>query len=190
MEEENQNFKEDINKKSRLPFILLIISGLSAFLAAILTFLGNLSVLRFNPSSVSKLISSNSTLSSTITSIANTAANLRDGLILFISLTIIAGIIMFFVAFSLRKPINKKNYLLIFLIFFSSILVFLGELIALPLNSLSVILTYVYLVPTLSGSSFVSNFSGTITYFLILVYVVLGLVAGILDLKFISKYRN
>jgi hypothetical protein len=161
-------------KKLPITFILAIISGAIAISSGILTVVGNLSILTFNPQSVLNA-AANTSNSSTLQYLSlafNGISSVKNGIIVLGPLLIISGIFMIIAAFYLKSKNRETRNFGIFLTFLFSIFALLGLLIYIPFNSLSV-LVLVYFPLTVLGS---------IAYALIIIYIVMGIAAGAVSL--------
>ena len=95
-------------------------------------------------------------------------------------LLIIAGIFMIVSAFYLKSKDSENRHFGVFLTFLFSIFAVLGLLIYIPFNSLAVLIL-VYLPLTTLGA---------VAYALMVVYIVLGLIAGALALVKNKRYLS
>ncbi len=169
----------ELHKTSDLSLLLPLLSGAFALAAGLVTIFTNLSVLEFNPSVVSKLNITNSTLSKVLSSIVSTASDLRSALLIFAPLLIVTGVLMLVTGLYLRKNRENIRSFDVFLVFLFSIMVLLGILLVLPFSPISLILIYVYLMPSSPvGTTGAANIAGTATYILLLAYMISGLLAG------------
>ena len=165
-----------------LNFLLAIVSAVIAMASGILTIIGNLSILTFNSQSILNAAanSSNSTTLQYLNLALNGISSVKDGVIVLGPLLIIAGIFMIIAAFYLKSA-NKENKVFgTFLVFLFSIFALLGLLIYIPFDSLSVLILVYLPLSTL----------GAITYALIIIYIVIGIIAGAISLLKDKRYLS
>lgn len=165
-----------------LTFVLTLVSGAVAMISGILTIIGNLSILTFNSQTVLNAVANNSN-SSTLQYLSlalNGISSVKNGIIVLGPLLIIAGIFMVIAAFYLKSKNRETRNFGVFLVFLFSLFALLGLLIYIPFNSLSVLIL-VYFPLTVLGS---------ITYTLIIIYMIIGMLAGAIALLKDKRYLS
>lgn len=168
-----------------LPFVLAVVSGAIALVSGVLLIIENLQILTFDSQSVLSALNSTSALNSSSAAYLGLAFNgissVKNGIIVLGPLLIIAGIFMVISAFYFKsETLKSKRDFGIFLMFFFSLFAIVGLLIYIPFNSLSVLIL-VYLPLTVTGS---------ITYALIVTYMVTGMAAGAIALLKEKRYLS
>ncbi|EEZ92471.1 MAG: hypothetical protein BJBARM4_0950 [Candidatus Parvarchaeum acidiphilum ARMAN-4] len=179
-----KNEPKNLQNTKRLPlnFLLAIVSAVVAMASGILTIIGNLSILTFNSQSILNAAanSSNSTTLQYLDLALNGISSVKNGVIVLGPLLIIAGIFMFIAAFYLKSTNKENKSFGTFLVFLFSVFALLGLLIYIPFNSLSVLILVYLPLSTV----------GAITYGLIIIYIIIGLIAGAISLLKDKRYLS
>ncbi len=179
--EKNEKKEELEIKKLPITFILAIVSGAVAAVSGILTIVGNLSILTFNSQSILKAANtSNSTTLQYLSLALNGISSVKNGIIVLGPLLIIAGIFMVIAAFYLKSKNKETRNFGVFLVFLFSLFALLGLLIYIPFNSLSVLVLVYFPLTTI----------GSITYALMIIYIIIGIVTGALALLKDKRYLS
>ena len=180
--EKNESKPEQNIKKMPITFILAIVSGVIAVISGILTIVSNLSILTFNSQSV--LSAANSTANSTTLQYLSLALNgvsgVKNGIIVLGPLLIIAGIFMIIAAFYLKSKNRETRNFGTLLVFLFSLFAILGLLIYVPFDSLSILVLVYFPLTTI----------GSITYALIVIYIIIGIITGALALLKDKRYLS
>lgn len=182
VKDKNEKKEELEIKKLPITFIFAIVSGAIAAVSGILTIIGNLSILTFNSQSVLSAAAntSNSTTLQYLSLALNGISSVKNGIIVLGPLLIIAGVFMVIAAFYLKSKNKETRNFGIFLVFLFSLFALLGLLIYIPFNSLSVLILVYFPLTTI----------GSITYALIIIYIVIGIAAGALALLKDKRYLS
>ena len=180
--EKNEGRTEPNVKKFPITFILAIVSGAIAAASGILTIVGNLSILTFNSQSVLSAAAntSNSTALQYLSLALNGISSVKNGIIVLGPLLIIAGIFMIIAAFYLKSKNRETRNFGTFLAFLFSVFALLGLLIYIPFNSLSVLVLVYFPLTTI----------GSITYALMIIYIITGIITGALALLRDKRYLS
>ena len=180
--EKNESKTESNIKGLPLIFILAIVSGAIAALSGILTIVGNISILTFNSQNVlsAAASTSNSTTLQYLSLALNGISSVKNGVIILGPLLIIAGIFMIIAAFYLKSKNRETRNFGTFLVFLFSIFALLGFLVYIPFNSLSVLILVYFPLTTL----------GSITYILMVIYMIVGIITGALALLRDKRYLS
>ncbi len=182
--QKNDSIVKTLKEKFGVVFLISMSSGLVAIISGILVIVSNLSILTFNSQGVLNELNSTSALNSSTAAYINLTFNgissVKNGIIVLGPLLIIAGIFMIVSAFYLKSKDSENRHFGVFLTFLFSIFAVLGLLIYIPFNSLAVLIL-VYLPLTTFGA---------VAYALMVVYIVLGLIAGALALVKNKRYLS
>ncbi len=170
--------------KKRVPFIFGFIGGIAAIISGIVALVGNWSIVTFNPSSLTalynQLIANSSSTNSTnlanyISLLSQGAVSLRNALLLYVPLVVIAGAFMLLAAFYLKSGDKRNTKFGIIMMIIFSMFVFIGLMVYLPFNPIVISILDSYL-----GFNNGTNSAVAIaTYGLFLAYFVLGMLAAI-----------
>ncbi|EFD92980.1 MAG: hypothetical protein BJBARM5_0275 [Candidatus Parvarchaeum acidophilus ARMAN-5] len=165
-------------------FWVALISGILAIISGILVIIGNISILTFNSQSVLNALNSTSALNSSTEAYIGLAFNgissVKNGVIVLAPLLIIAGVFMIIAAFYMKSKIPQNRRFGLFLTFLFSIFALLGLLIYVPFNSLAVLIL-IYLPLTSIGLA---------AYIIMVIYIILGLLAGAIELLGDKRYLS
>lgn len=189
-ERTKQNGVGGILKNRKFSFILGLVGGIAAIISGLVSVFGNWSVVTFNPSSISSLYNSliaNGTTNSTnladyISLLSQGAVSLKNALLLFAPLIIIAGAFMVYSSFYLKSE-NRRTvkFGIAFMVIFS-MFVFIGLMIYLPFNPLTISILDSYLGFNNGSNSAIA----IVSYAMFLSYMILGLAAAVSKIFYIE----
>ena len=177
-------------KNRKFSFILGLVGGIAAIISGLVSVFGNWSVVTFNPSSISSLYNTliaNGTTNSTnladyISLLSQGAVSLKNALLLFAPLIIIAGAFMVYSSFYLKSE-NRRTvkFGIAFMVIFS-MFVFIGLMIYLPFNPLTISILDSYLGFNNGSNSAIA----IVSYVMFLSYMILGLAAAVSKIFYIE----
>ncbi len=189
-ERTKQNGVGGILKNRKFSFILGLVGGIAAIISGLVSVFGNWSVVTFNPSSISSLYNTliaNGTTNSTnladyISLLSQGAVSLKNALLLFAPLIIIAGAFMVYSSFYLKSE-NRRTvkFGIAFMVIFS-MFVFIGLMIYLPFNPLTISILDSYLGFNNGSNSAIA----IVSYAMFLSYMILGLAAAVSKIFYIE----
>lgn len=171
-------------EKFGLSFLLAVASGLTAMASGILLIASNISILTFNSQSILSALNGTSAVNSSTVAYLSLAFNgissVKNGIIVLGPLLIIAGVFMIVSSLYIKSKNAESRRFGAFMTFLFSIFAVLGLLIYIPFNSLATLIL-VYLPLTTLGA---------ISYTLMIVYIILGLSAGAIELIANKRYLS
>ncbi len=189
-ERTKQSGVRGVLKNRKFSFILGLVGGIAAIISGLVSVFGNWSVVTFNPSSISSLYNSliaNGTTNSTnladyISLLSQGAVSLKNALLLFAPLIIIAGAFMVYSSFYLKSE-NRRTvkFGIAFMVIFS-MFVFIGLMIYLPFNPLTISILDSYLGFNNGSNSAIA----IVSYAMFLSYMILGLAAAVSKIFYIE----
>jgi hypothetical protein len=189
-ERTKQSGVRGVLKNRKFSFVLGLVGGIAAIISGLVSIFGNWSVVTFNPSSISSLVNSlvaNGTTNSTnladyISLLSQGAVSLKNALLLFAPLIIIAGAFMIYSSFYLKSD-NRRTikFGIAFMIIFS-MFVFIGLMIYLPFNPLTISILDSYLGFNNGSNSAIA----IVSYVMFLSYMILGLAAAVSKIFYIE----
>ena len=189
-ERTKQSGVRGVLKNRKFSFVLGLVGGIAAIISGLVSIFGNWSVVTFNPSSISSLVNSlvaNGTTNSTnladyISLLSQGAVSLKNALLLFAHLIIIAGAFMIYASFYLISD-NRRTikFGIAFMIIFS-MFVFIGLMIYLPFNPLTISILDSYLGFNNGSNSAIA----IVSYVMFLSYMILGLAAAVSKIFYIE----
>ncbi|MCL5016565.1 MAG: hypothetical protein M1441_00255 [Candidatus Parvarchaeota archaeon] len=189
-ERTKQSGVRGVLKNRKFSFILGLVGGIAAIISGLVSVFGNWSIVTFNPSSISSLYNSlitsgttNSTnLADYISLLSQGAVSLKNALLLFAPLIIIAGAFMVYSSFYLKSE-NRRTikFGIAFMVIFS-MFVFIGLMIYLPFNPLTISILDSYLGFNNGSNSAIA----IVSYAMFLSYMILGLAAAVSKIFYIE----
>lgn len=189
-ERTKQSGVRGVLKNRKFSFILGLVGGIAAIISGLVSVFGNWSVVTFNPSSISSLYNTliaNGTTNSTnladyISLLSQGAVSLKNALLLFAPLIIIAGAFMVYSSFYLKSE-NRRTvkFGIAFMVIFS-MFVFIGLMIYLPFNPLTISILDSYLGFNNGSNSAIA----IVSYAMFLSYMILGLAAAVSKIFYIE----
>ena len=189
-ERTKQSGVRGVLKNRKFSFVLGLVGGIAAIISGLVSIFGNWSVVTFNPSSISSLVNSlvaNGTTNSTnladyLSLLSQGAVSLKNALLLFAPLIIIAGAFMIYSSFYLKSD-NRRTikFGIAFMIIFS-MFVFIGLMIYLPFNPLTISILDSYLGFNNGSNSAIA----IVSYVMFLSYMILGLAAAVSKIFYIE----
>ena len=189
-EHTKQSGVRGVLKNRKFSFILGLVGGIAAIISGLVSVFGNWSVVTFNPSSISSLYNTliaNGTTNSTnladyISLLSQGAVSLKNALLLFAPLIIIAGAFMVYSSFYLKSE-NRRTvkFGIAFMVIFS-MFVFIGLMIYLPFNPLTISILDSYLGFNNGSNSAIA----IVSYAMFLSYMILGLAAAVSKIFYIE----